>query len=357
MTRAQVNGTPLTDPVRRLARSAHLRFSNDADVGFHRRAAGRGFQYVDAYGRVIKSETDLERIRALKIPPAWTAVWICPAASGHIQATGRDARGRKQYLYHEKWSELASRSKFEKLREFCEAFPRLRRHVARDVASPGLTRRRVVAAIIDLLDKALVRVGNEEYARANGSFGLTTLRNKHVKVRGQELRFHFPGKSGVVQEVGVADRRLARIVRQCQELPGQELFQYRGSHGGLHRVESADVNRYLRSVMGQAFSAKDFRTWKATVLVFSDLKKRIGDVKSERRAKGLINQALRRAAQALGNTLTVCRQYYVHPQITDLFLHGRLGPLCRGPIRKVRGLTSDEQSLLAVLQRIHNRGR
>jgi DNA topoisomerase I len=349
MTRPQTTGESLS-PLRTSPRGVRLHFSTDARPGLHRQASGQRFRYLDPHGHPLRSPAHRERIRKLKIPPAWTDVWICPSQSGHIQATGRDSKGRKQYLYHVKWSELANRGKFEKLRLFGEALPRLRRQVQRDLATPGLSQQKVVAAVIQLLDRAMLRVGNEEYARANGSYGLTTLRDRHVQIRGKQLKFRFPGKSGILQEVGITDRRLAHIVRQCQELPGQELFQYRDSQGTVHRIESSDVNRYLRAVMGHAFSAKDFRTWKATALVWSALQPQSGE-HDPRAAKRLVNQALRKAATALGNTLTVCRQYYVHPRITDLFLCGQLGDCSRRPLSKTSGLTTTEQRLLAALQR------
>jgi DNA topoisomerase-1 len=345
-------------PLHELARRGRLRFACDDKPGIRRVASGRGFRYVDAAQRPVRAAADLERIRALAIPPAWTDVWICPHANGHIQVTGRDAKGRKQYLYHATWQELASRTKFDKLREFGESLPKLRRQVARDLALPGLPRKKVIATVIQLLDRTMLRVGNEEYARANGSHGLTTLRDRHVRVRGAELKFRFEGKSGILHQVGMADRRLAKIVRQCQDLPGQELFQYQGARGVYRRVESSDVNAYLRNVLGQPFTAKDFRTWKATALVWSELQGRLDAALTEREAKRCVTRAIRHAAASLGNTLTVCRKYYVHPDVAELFLEGELAAYCRPPIgKRARGLAAHEQTLLVVLRRVERRQR
>jgi DNA topoisomerase-1 len=335
-----------------LARRARLRYTTDEQPGICRLGRAGRFSYRSAGGRPVRGP-DLQRIRALVIPPAWTDVWICPHAHGHLQATGRDARGRKQYLYHANWQDQANRAKFSKLRAFGDALPELRRSVARHMALPNLTKTKVAAAVVELLDQTLVRVGNEEYARTNESFGLTTLRDRHARIRGPELRLRFHGKSGILQEVGLRDRRLARIVKQCQELPGQQLLQYRTEHGRFRRLESADVNRYLRQITGLNVTAKDFRTWKATALVLEVLLERAAESLTAAEAKRALAQAIRQAAAALGNTITICRKYYVHPQIIELFLQGKLATACAPlPVRARNRLQPAEQAFLRLLRRL-----
>jgi DNA topoisomerase-1 len=341
---------PVLEP-RQLARRARLRYTSDDQPGIRRVGRPGRFAYRTAGGSPVRGP-NLQRIRGLVIPPAWTQVWICPHPHGHLQATGRDARGRKQYLYHASWQEQANRVKFSKLRAFGEALPDLRRSVARHVALPALTKTKVAAAVVELLDQTLVRVGNEEYARTNESFGLTTLRDRHVRIRGPELRLRFHGKSGILHEVGLRDRRLARIVKQCQELPGQQLLQYRTERGRYRRLESADVNRYLRQVTGLQVTAKDFRTWKATALVLEVLLEHAADSLTAAEARRDLGQAIRQAATTLGNTITVCRKYYIHPQITELFLQGKLAAACgRVPVRARNRLGPIEQVLLRLLRR------
>jgi len=325
--------------------------------GIHRVARGHAVTYVDSQGRQIRAASQLARIRSLRIPPAWTNVWICDDTRGHIQATGRDARGRKQYIYHQDWQAHTSRTKFSKLRAFGEALPRLRQQVTRHLALPGLPRQKVVAAVIALLDGTLVRVGNEEYARANGSYGLTTLRNRHAQIHGPVVHLKFQGKSGKLRQVDFYDRRVARIVRACQELPGQQLFQYSDDEGQLHRLESADVNRYLRAAAtGQPFSAKDFRTWKATAMVLARLHK--SPAPSITAARRAVAQALHETAFALGNTVTVCRKYYVHPQLVELFLEGQLAAACGRTAPRGGGrLQAYERLLLRLLRRLEHKGK
>jgi DNA topoisomerase-1 len=259
------NGAVPVDP-EATAEEAGLRYVNDAMPGIRRRRAGRGFTYAGTDGRRLTDRRVLARIRALAIPPAWTDVWICPIARGHLQATGRDARGRKQYRYHARWREVRDEAKYGRMVAFGQALPRIRRRVEADLALPGLPRERVLAAVVRLLEKTAVRVGNEEYARENRSFGLTTLRNRHAEVGTSRIRFRFRGKGGKETEVELNDRRLARIVARCQELPGQALFTYLDEDGEPRTVDSADVNEYLREISGEEFTAKDFRTWAGTVL-------------------------------------------------------------------------------------------
>jgi DNA topoisomerase-1 len=304
---------------------------------------GDGFAYLDTDGRVLRDAAQLQRIRALAIPPAYEQVWICPLANGHLQATGRDARSRKQYRYHPLWQELQGQTKFERLRDFGRALPALRRRVRRDLAAPGLARAKLLATIVRLLDTTDVRVGNDEYVRANSSYGLTTLRCRHAAVKGSVLKLSFPGKSGVRQRVEVNDPRLARIVRRCQALPGQELFRYLGDDGQPHRVDSADVNAYLREASGGDFSAKDFRTWHASALALDRL---LGIAPP---AGARIRAVIADVAARLGHTVTVCRQAYVHHAVLERYAEGRLPSACEGKL-DTRELRRREAQLLAVLE-------
>src|SRR4051794_13823038 len=281
------------------ARAVGLRYVNDDEPGITRRKSGKGFSYRAPDGATINDAETWRRIRALAVPPAWTDVWICANPRGHIQATGRDARGRKQYRYHALWSQSRDEAKYERTIAFARALPRLRRRVTRDLRRRGLPREKVIAAVVRLLETTLVRVGNEEYARDNRSYGLTTLRNRHANVRGEGLKFSFRGKSGVKHTVGVRDRRLARVVRQCQELPGQRLFEYIDDDGTIQPIDSDDVNAYLRDAMAGDFTAKDFRTWAGTVLAARALQE------LEPTKKG-VTQAIERVAASLGNTPAVC---------------------------------------------------
>ncbi len=313
---------PATDPVDS-AKAAGLRYVSDERPGLTRRRRGKGFVFLDTQSSVIRAEAELARIRSLAMPPAWTHVWICPYANGHIQATGRDAKGRKQYLYHPRWSEVRNETKFEKMLAFGAALPEIRRKVHEDLSRPGLSREKVLAAIVHLLETTLARVGNEEYARTNESFGLTTLRDPHVTVNGATLRFRFKGKSGIEHDIELHDRRLARIVKRCQDLPGQELFQYLDEDGTTRTVDSADINEYLRSVAQQDFTAKDFRTWAGTICAVYALKE-IGAGGSATETKKNITQAVKQVAKQLGNTPTVCRKYYIHPAVLQAYGEGTL---------------------------------
>jgi DNA topoisomerase-1 len=299
-----------------------LRHSSDERPGIVRRRSGRGFAYQDADGRPIRDKETLARIRAIAIPPAWTDVWICPWPNGYLQATGRDARGRKVYRYHARYRRRRDDAKFARLIEFARVLPAIRARVDEDLARPGLPREKVLAAVVRLLELTLIRVGNDEYAKLNRSFGLTTLRNRHAAVDGTAVTFRFRGKSGQQHEVGLRDRRLAGVVRRCRELPGQELFQYVDAEGEPHDVASDDVNRYLAEVAPDV-TAKDFRTWAGTVLAYRALRA-LGKGSTDREKQRNVAAAIRETAENLGNTAAVARQAYVHPAVVDAYLDGRI---------------------------------
>lgn len=271
----------------------------------------------------MKDPVTLRRIKALAIPPAWTEVWICPYENGHIQATGRDEQGRKQYRYHPRWRETRDAAKFGHMVEFARTLPRIREQVERDLGRPGLSREKVLATVVRLLETTLIRVGNDDYAKQNGSYGLTTLRNKHVEVEGSKLRFSFKGKSGKNWQLQVTDRRIARILRECQELPGQELFQYIDDEGERRTIDSGDVNDYLRDISGEDVTAKDFRTWAGTVLAALALHE-FERFDTQAAAKRNVKQAIEQVSARLGNTPTICRKCYVHPGVLDLYMDGDL---------------------------------
>ena len=310
----------VTDPVES-AKLAGLHYVSETGPGFRRRRVGRGFTYLDTAGRRVSDLETVRRIRALVIPPAWSDVWICASPNGHIQAVGRDARGRKQYRYHARWREARDETKYTRMLAFARALPRIRARAARDLGGPRLTRDKVLATVVRLLETTLIRVGNEEYARANGSFGLTTLRGRHVDVKGAEVRFSFRGKGGKDHTVGVRDRRVARILRHLQDLPGQELFQYVDEDGSRRTIDSGDVNAYLHEATGEDFTAKDFRTWAGTVLAALALAE-VRGFATEREAKRNIVRAIERVAARLGNTPAICRKCYVHPEVLQAYLDG-----------------------------------
>jgi DNA topoisomerase I len=311
------------DP-REVARQAGLRYSSDGDTGIRRVRRGRGFSYVGPDGKAIRDPETLARIRALAVPPAWTDVWISRYPNGHIQATGRDARGRKQHRYHARWRETRDESKFDRMIEFSAALSAIRERTDTDLARPGLPREKVLAAVVRLLELTLIRVGNDEYARLNRSFGLTTLRDRHARIEGTKIQFRFRGKSGQQHEVGLRDRRLASVVRRCQELPGQELFQYVDADGEVGDVASDDVNEYLREISGGDFTAKDFRTWAGTVLAYRALRA-LEPASSATDAKRKVVAAMRETAGHLGNTPAVARNSYVHPAVVEAYMDGRVG--------------------------------
>src|SRR5581483_7081580 len=288
------------------AKAAKLKYVSDESPGIARKKSGGGFTYLDADGKTIRDFETLARIKSLVIPPAWTDVWICPDENGHIQAVGRDARGRKQYRYHPRWRAVRDETKYEKMISFGQALPKIRATVEKHLSLPGLPREKVLAAVIKVMEKTLIRVGNDEYARQNDSFGLTTLRDKHADIRGSHVSFHFRGKSGKQHEIDFNDARLARIVQKCQDLPGYELFQYVNGDGQVKDIGSADVNQYLRDISGEDFTAKDFRTWAGTVLAARALQE-LNEFTSQRQAKKNIVAAVEAVAQRLGNTKAVCR--------------------------------------------------
>jgi DNA topoisomerase I len=316
---SKLNGA-ISEELIAAAEEAGLQYISDERPGYTRKVKGKDFEYFDTEGKPIRNEQRLLRIKRLAIPPAWTEVWICPSPNGHIQATGRDARGRKQYRYHERWREVRDENKFDRLAQFAKGLPNIRRRVAQDLKLAGLPRRKVLATIVRLLERTFIRIGNEEYARENKSFGLTTLKNRHVKVRGAQVRFRFRGKSGRHHEVDITDRRVARVIAKCQDLSGQDLFQYVDENGEVQDVTSQDVNDYLRQIAGEDFTAKDFRTWGGTVLAAIALSRQ-EEFQTKKQAKSNIKTAICAVAELLGNTPAVCRKCYIHPLIVEAYLN------------------------------------
>ncbi len=336
---------------------AGLRYVTDAMPGIARRRAGRGFRYRAPDGSPVTGAAALARIKALVIPPAWQDVWICPSPRGHIQATGRDERGRKQYLYHQDWREVRDATKYARLAAFGACLPRIRHQVADDLAQSGLPHDKVMAVIMTLLDRTRIRIGNEAYTRENKSYGLTTMRQSQVEIDGTRIQFEFQGKSGKHHLVELHDRRLARILKRCEELPGYELFQYLDEQGERHAVDAADVNAYLFQICGEHFTAKDFRTWGGTVAVATALRA-IGPAESETQAAKNITEAIKEAACELGNTPTVCRKAYVHPAILDAYKAGKLPTddvesathaVRHANSPESHGLDEDERIVLSIL--------
>jgi DNA topoisomerase I len=346
---------PLTaaiDPVHS-AKLAGLRYISDNSPGFKRRKGRRRFVYIDLEGKIIRDAEEIRRIDALAIPPAWREVWICTVANGHLQATGRDAKGRKQYRYHPRWREIRDQTKYDKMLAFAEQLPAIRRQVEKDLALPGLPRQKVLATVVRLLETGMVRVGNQEYARQNGSFGLATLRSKHVDVSGAKIKFEFKGKSGVQHSFNLYDQRLAKIIRRCQELPGHELFQYIDEGGERCTIDSADVNEYLRNVAGEHFSSKDFRTWIGTVLAATALTAIAAE--NSKPTKKNVTRAIEGVAKQLGNTTEVCRKSYIHPAVIESYQNGLLKEVFRSDATKSKGSTRDlkpaERSIVILLNR------
>jgi DNA topoisomerase-1 len=342
----------IADP-KRAARSAGLRYVSDAEPGIARQRAGAGFIYVRPDGGKISEPTTRKRIRSLVIPPAWTDVWICPSPDGHIQATGRDARGRKQYCYHPLFRELRESTKYERVIGFAETLPTIRAKVREHMALRGLPREKVIATVVHLLETTLIRIGNDDYARQNRSYGLTTLKNHHVAVDGAEARFRFTGKGGKQWSLAVRDRRVARIIKGCQDLPGQDLLQYIDDDGECQSVTSNDVNAYLKEVTGQDITAKDFRTWAGTVMAALALDA-CADVTSETAAKKSLRAAIAQVAARLGNTPTICRKCYIHPAVVEAYLDGnldlKLNPHRRRRSEAFTGLQREETAVLKLLR-------
>lgn len=306
------------------AEAAGLRYVIPKGAGIQRRRVGQGFVYERPDGNPVEDETTLKRIESLAIPPAWTSVWISPSASSHIQAVGRDARGRKQYRYHPAYREIRDLIKFDRMRSFGKALPRIRRIVGRDLSRKGLPKRKVLAAVVRLLETTYIRVGNEEYAEENGSFGLTTLRNQHVQVLGDALKFRFRGKSGQHHEIRLEDPRLARVVRRCKDIPGSALFEYLDENGRPQSIESGDVNQYLREISGAEFTAKDFRTWGGTCLAASFLLKKCAEANGNGATKAALIDVVKEVASRLGNKPATCKKYYIHPALMERYSAGTL---------------------------------
>lgn len=342
----------ITDPVKSAA-AAGLDYISDDVPGIRRVRRGKGFSYVSPDGKPIHDKDELARIRALAIPPAWTEVWICPLPNGHLQATGRDAKGRKQYRYHVSWGQQRSDVKYTRMLLFGAALPGIRQRIDADLRLPNLPRQKVLATVLRVMELTFIRVGNREYARANKSFGLTTLRDRHVQITGAQVRFSFNGKSGVSHDIQVHDRRLSRIIKQCRDVPGYELFQYYDEHGDRQAVGSGDVNTYLREITGQDFTAKDFRTWGGTILAARELRQ-MWPTDSKKRKRN-ITQAIRSVAGCLGNRPATCRKYYVHPAIVDAYADGSLAAtfdhFATLPADALpAGLTAEEAAVLRVLR-------
>ena len=334
------------------ARAASLRYVTDERPGFQRKRAGTGFSYLGLDGRPIRDRETLRRIRSLAIPPAWTEVWICPLPDGHLQATGRDARGRKQYRYHPRWREVRDETKYTRMALFGEALPRMRARLQEDLALPELPRNKVLATIVRLLETTFIRIGNEEYARANKSFGLTTMKNRHVEVEGHQIHFTFRGKGGKPHEISLTDRHLARLVKRLRELPGQDLFQYVDESDQRARITSADVNEYLGEIAGQEFTAKDFRTWAGSLLAAMQLTE-AGCADTATEAKSTIARAVEAVSKQLGNTPAICRKCYIHPLVLEAFQDRALFARWEGALGEAHdeeGRRREEAALLHFLE-------
>ncbi len=302
---------------------AGLRYTSDEKKGYTRKKAGKGFSYLDEKGERLTDEGELERVKALVIPPAWTDVWVSKSPKGHLQATGRDDKGRKQYIYHPKWQAARSLTKFGRMIEFGKQLPKLRAKIHEDIGSRNLDRRKVTALVLSLMDNALIRIGNRHYAKSNKSYGLTTLRDKHVQIKGSSIKFSFKGKKGVEHEIDLDDRRLASLVKKCRDIPGYDLFQYFDENGERQTLESGDVNEYLREATAEDFTAKDFRTWGGTVKMVECLE-RVIEEESEMDKEKHIKEAVKEVAKGLGNTPSVCSKYYIHPEVVNLFREDKL---------------------------------
>lgn len=350
---SRVRLRPAPDPSRDAARKIGLRYVSDREPGITRKPTARGFHYFDLTGSRVTDAATLKRIHSLVIPPAWSEVWICPRPDGHLQAVGRDARRRKQYRYHNSYRQMRDETKFNRMASFGAALPHIRAQVQKDLGSRGLRKQKILAAIVQLLDSVAIRVGNEDYARQNDSFGLTTLRNDHVDITGQTIHFHFRGKSGQFHKVNLTDRRVAAVVRQCQCLPGQELFVYQDGRGDTGRIHSDDVNEYLDSLTKDKFTAKDFRTWKGTTEMILALRE-LGPAENATEAKKKITEAVKMTSRKLGNRPSACRAYYIHPAIFESFADGTLlDTLDRARKSYVSdtGLRPEERTALDIVRR------
>jgi DNA topoisomerase-1 len=335
------------------AKAASLRYVTDNTPGISRRKRGAAFEYIDPAGKVIRDPDELQRFKTLAIPPAWREVWICPMRNGHLQATGRDAKGRKQHRYHARWREVRDENKYGRILAFAKALPLIRERVDSDLRLPGLPRDKILATVVRLLQTSHIRVGNEEYARQNKSYGLATLRSRHVNVSGSTIRFEFRGKSGVEHALDINDRRLAKIIKRCQDLPGYELFQYIDDDGERRTIDSTDVNEYIRQIAGEDFSTKDFRTWAGTVLAAGALQQ-FETAASDSQSKRNIAQAVESVAKKLGNTKAVCRKCYIHPAVIKSYTDGSLLRALRRRLKKesngFHGLEPEEAAVLRLLK-------
>jgi DNA topoisomerase-1 len=336
------------------AKAAGLRYTTDAIPGIRRLKRRGGFSFVAADGKPITDKGEIARIKALAVPPAYTDVWICPQANGHLQATGRDARGRKQYRYHKRWRAVRDENKFDRMIEFAKALPAIRNAVARDIALAGMPREKVLATIVSLTAQTAIRIGNEEYARENDSYGLTTMREEHVDVKGSRVRFHFRGKSGKVHEVEIRDKRIARIVKRSQDLPGQQLFEYLDDEGTARPIHSEDVNEYLKTISGGDFTAKDFRTWEATVMCSLELAAQQAQDANQSERKKLVTEAIVKVAEHLGNTPAVCKKSYVFPGVVDEFVTNGTLKLIEKAVGKAspHALDRHETAVVRLIERI-----
>jgi DNA topoisomerase-1 len=342
-----------TDPVE-VAEEAGLRYVSDDQPGYTRKKRGKGWAYFDTSGKEITDETRILRLNRLAIPPAYKDVWICPSPNGHLQATGIDDRGRKQYRYHERWRQVRDENKYEKMVVFGKALPKIRRRITRDLKKCGLPREKVLATVVELLEQTFMRIGNEEYVKENKSFGLTTLRNRHVDVKGAKLKFHFRGKRGIEHDIDVEDRRVAKVIKKLQELPGQEIFQYLDEQGETHNITSEDVNSYLHEITGEDFTAKDFRTWGGTVMAAIALQAQEA-FENKSQAKKNVKNAIAAVSKMLGNTPAICRKCYVHPAVLETYLDGSLIEGLKKQTeqtlaRSLRELRAGEAAVLSFLQ-------
>ncbi len=358
MPKAAPLPAPITDPAES-AKAAGLRYMSDTQPGIRRVKHGKHFRYVDAAGAPIKDEATLGRIKSLVIPPAWADVWISPRENGHLQATGRDVKGRKQSRYHPKWREARDETKYERMMHFAAALPKIRVRVEEDLSLPGLPRDKVLATIVKLMEETHIRVGNAEYARDNKSYGLTTMRNKHVEVSGSEIRFEFQGKSRVHHTINLKDRRLAGIVKRCADIPGYELFQYLDRDGERHSIDSSDVNEYLHAITGEHFTAKDFRTWAGSVLA-CEMLHGLEPFSTETQAKRNVVEAIKVVSGRLGNTPSICRKCYVHPVVLEAYLGGKTISAVKAEVKAEveeelkedeGALRREEQALIDLLQK------
>ncbi|MBD2256355.1 DNA topoisomerase IB [Pseudanabaena sp. FACHB-2040] len=341
----------VADP-KQFAQAAGLRHVSDEGPGISRKRSGKGFSYYDTKGARIQNARERQRIEALRIPPAWQDVWICPRLNGHLLATGRDAKGRKQYLYHPDWNKIRNEAKFSRMLAFGLALPKIRERVDQDLRKQKLSREKVLAVVVRLLEETFIRIGNDEYAQKNRSFGLTTLRDRHVEITGSTLKFQFRGKHGIEHEIELCDRKLAKLVKRCRDIPGYELFQYYDEDGQRQCIGSEDVNSYLREITEDTFSAKDFRTWAGTVETALALKE-IGPFTSKTQANRNIVQAIKDVAKQLGNRPSTCRKYYVHPAIVEAYENGTLLPALdpdNAPAFPDNGLNFEENAVLLLLE-------